>query len=217
MVLTLTKRQAIYQRLKDRILEGKFAPGQRLIIDDIAEEFGLSIIPVREALQSLQAERLVEIQPHVGATVSPITRENIEEVFAILGGMEAITVRRIAKNRPPALEGRLETLIEQMDAAEKRHNPEKWSALNVEFHLAMSEATGMPWVHEITTRALSNWDRIRRHFFREGKEHRFTHAQDEHHAILKALRKGDADLAEKLIRQHNLKAFHHYSVLATHL
>ena len=215
MSLTLTKQQAIYQRLKSSILEGKLAPGQRLIIDEIAEEFGLSIIPVREALQQLQSERLVEIRPHAGATVSSITHRDIEEVFTILEGMEAVTVRRIAESRPPGLESRLKTLIIQMDQAEKRDEVEKWSALNMKFHLVMSEATGMPWLHEITSRVLDNWDRIRRHFFHEEDEHRFTEAQKEHHAILKALCQGDADQAEKLVRRHNQRALRHYSGLQT--
>jgi DNA-binding GntR family transcriptional regulator len=211
MSLTLTKQQAIYQHLKNRILEGRLAPGQRLIIDDLAEQFGLSIIPVREALHLLQAERLVEIRPHAGATVAPITRENIEEIFTIMEGMEAVAARRVARRMPAAADAKLEGLITQMDAAEKKNDVERWTALNMEFHLTIGDATGMPWLREITARALSNWDRIRRHFFRGGSEHRFTAAQREHHAILMALRKGDADLAEKLVRQHNQKAFRHYS------
>jgi len=215
MALTLTKQQAIYQHLKERILDGKLPPGHRLIIDDIANELGLSIIPVREALQLLQAERLVEIRPHAGATVAAITPESIEEVFTILEGMEAMAVRRVAKKMPAELDALLVKLIAKMDSAEHANDVEKWSALNLEFHLAISDATGMPWLREITQRALGNWDRIRRHFFREGSEHRFTEAQREHHALIKALRKGDADLAEKLIRQHNQRAFRHYSDIRT--
>jgi DNA-binding GntR family transcriptional regulator len=211
MTLTLTKQQAIYQHLKDRILEGKLPPGQRLIIDDIADELGLSIIPVREALQLLQAERLVDIRPHAGATVTAVTIESIAEVFTILEGMEAMAARRVAKQMPAELKVTLEKLITQMDAAEEKDDVERWSALNMEFHLALSEATGMPWLREITERALGNWDRIRRHFFREGCEHRFAEAQREHHALLHALRKGDADQAEKVVRQHNQRAFRHYS------
>jgi DNA-binding GntR family transcriptional regulator len=213
MIPALTKQQAIYQHLKGQIMEGKLPPGQRLIIDEIADGLGLSIIPVREALQLLQSERLVEIRPHAGATVSAITHENIEEVFTILEGMEAVTVRRLAKSFSTGLAAKLASLIKQMDVTEKKSESEKWSALNMEFHLAMSEATGMPWLHEITTRVLGNWDRIRRHFFREGSEHRFAEAQKEHHAILKALEKGDADQAEQLARQHNRRAFRHYSSL----
>jgi len=211
MALTLTKQQAIYQHLKERILDGGLPPVQRLIIDDIADDLGISIIPVREALQLLQSERLVEIRPHAGATVAAVTPQSIEEVFLILEGMEAMAARRVAQKMPEGLGASLEKLIAQMDVAEKRNETEKWSALNMEFHLALSDATGMPWLREITERALGNWNRIRRHFFREKIEHRFTEAQREHHAILKALLKGDADLAEKLIRQHNQRAFRHYS------
>jgi DNA-binding GntR family transcriptional regulator len=213
MVVTFTKQQAIYQHLKGLIMEGKLRPGQRLIIDEIAAEIGLSIIPVREALQLLQAERLVEIRAHIGATVAPINHENIEEIFTILEGMEAVTVRRLAKSSPPGFLAKLEGLVAQMDRAAKRKDVEKWPALNMEFHLAMSSATEMPWLHEITGRVLGNWDRIRRHFFREGSEHRIAQAQKEHHAILKALSKGDADEAERLVRQHNQKALRHYVLL----
>jgi DNA-binding GntR family transcriptional regulator len=213
MALTLTKQQAIYRRLKGSILEGTIPPGTRLIIEDIARKSGLSIIPVREALQMLQSERLVEIRPHAGATVSPIAPENIEEVFTILEGMEAVTARRIATKRPPGLEKKLHELIVQMDQAEKRSDDEKWSALNIKFHLAMSEATGMPWLQEITARLLDNWDRIRRHFFREAGEHRFAEAQQEHHGILQALRKSNVEQVEKLVRQHNQRALRHYSLL----
>jgi DNA-binding GntR family transcriptional regulator len=214
MVVTLTKQQAIYQHLKDRILEGRLAPGQRLIIDEIAAQLGLSIIPVREALQLLQAERLVEIRPHAGATVAPITPANIEEVFTILEGVEAVAARRVARKVPPQIDALLQKLIQGMDVAEKQEDVERWSALNMEFHLAISEATGMPWLREITARALGNWDRIRRYFFREGRHHRFTQAQRDHHAILLALRKGDGDEAERVLRRHNLRACRYYYAAA---
>jgi DNA-binding GntR family transcriptional regulator len=194
MVVTLTKQQAIYE---------------------IAAQLGLSIIPVREAVQLLQAERLVEIRPHAGATVAAITPANIEEVFTILEGMEAVAVRRAAKKIPPLIDARLQGLVNEMDAAEKGADVEGWSALNMEFHLAISEATGMPWLREITARALGNWDRIRRYFFREGRHHRFTQAQREHHGLLEALRKGDADEAERLVRRHNQRACRYYHGLAT--
>jgi DNA-binding GntR family transcriptional regulator len=213
MVVTLTKQQAIYQHLRDRILEGKLAPGQRLIIGEIASQLGLSIIPVREALQLLQAERLVEIKPHAGATVAAVTSANIEEIFTILEGMEAVAVRRVARSMPAPLDAKLQGLIQDMDTAEKRHDVEKWSALNMEFHLAISDATGMPWLREITARSLGNWDRIRRHFFREGRHHSFTQAQKEHHAILVALRHGEPDEAERVVRRHNQRACRHFSTI----
>ena len=210
MVVTVTKQQAIFQHLKQRILAGELGPGQRIIIDDIALELGISIIPVREALNLLKAERLVEIRPHAGATVAAITPANIEEVFTILEGVEAVAVRRVAQYPSPGLEARLRKLIGEMDAAEKGRDVEKWSALNMDFHLAISEATGMPWLREITARALEYWDRVRRHFFREGQFHSFATAQKQHHALLLALRRGDADKAEQLVRRHNQLACRFY-------
>lgn len=211
MEVAPTKQQAIYRLLKQRIMDGTLAPGRRIIIEDIAKKSGLSIIPVREALQTLQSERLVQIRPHAGATVSPIAPENITEIFTLLEGIEAVIARRIATHRPERLVADLAALVAKMDQAEKRGDAEKWASLNIEFHLTMSEATGMPWVHEITTRLLDNWDRIRRHFFRGGSHHNFASAQKEHRAILAALRAGQGDIAEKLARQHNQHALRHYS------
>lgn len=206
-----TKQQAAYRWLKDQILEGRFRPGERLVIDRIAARRGLSIIPVREAIQLLQAERLVDVRPHAGAVVAPVTMENVEEVFTVLEGIEAVAVRRAAAARPAALEPKLAGLIGRMDAAEKAGDVEKWSALNMEFHLAISETTGMPWVEEITRSALVNWDRLRRHFFREGSPHRFDEAERDHHALLQALRQGDPDRAESIVRRHNQNALRHYT------
>ena len=210
MVVSLTKQQAVYQRLKTLIIEGKLKPGERLIIDDLAREFGLSIIPVREALQLLQSDRLVEIRPHAGATVSPITVEHLDEIFTILEGLEAVTVRRLAETQPAGVLGKLEKVVAQLERATERADIEHWSALNMEFHSQMSAATNMPWLHEITTRALRDWDRVRRYFFNRQTAHRFAEAQREHQNILAALREGDAARAEQIIRQHNQNALRHY-------
>lgn len=210
VVVSLTKQQAVYQRLKTLIVEGKLKPGERLIIDDLAREFGLSIIPVREALQLLQSDRLVEIRPHAGATVSPITVAHLDEIFTILEGLEAVTVRRLAETQPAAVLAKLEKIVAQLERATERADLEQWSALNMEFHSQMSAATHMPWLHEITTRALRDWDRVRRYFFNRQTAHRFAEAQLEHWNILQAVREGDAAQAEKIVRHHNQNALRHY-------
>ncbi len=211
-----TKQQFIYQHLKNSILECKLPPGHRVVIDDVAKDLGISMIPVREALQLLQAERLVEIRPHAGATVTEINSQSIKETFLILEGIETMAVRQVAFHFPAGLDLKLEGLIRQMDKAGKTDQLEKWAAINMEFHLAISRAANMAWLSEITERALHNWNRIRRYFSLGGIQNRFTEAQQEHHALLKAFRKGDADLAEKIIRQHNQRAFQHYTTALAH-
>src|SRR5687768_1583877 len=97
----LTKQQYAYRTLRDGILKGDLAPGTRLVIDDLARRFEISIIPVREALRLLQSEGLVVSVAHVGATVAPISRESVTEVFTVLEGLEVVATRSAAERATP--------------------------------------------------------------------------------------------------------------------
>lgn len=208
-----TKQEAIYRRLKEGIMQVEFTPGQRLIIDDLADELGLSAIPIREALRQLQSEGLVDIRPHSGATVTAITPQNVEETFTILEGMEAMAARRVSLKRNEATLLELNRILRWMDRAVTEKNMSDWSGLNMDFHLALASATNMPWLREITERALHNWDRIRRYYFPEGVPHRIQEAQKEHYALLEAIKNQNAEQAEKIIREHNRHALDHYTKL----
>ena len=83
-----TKQEYVYQSLRGAIMRGELAPGQRLVIDEIGRQLQVSAIPIREALQLLQSEGLVLGAPHVGATVAPISEDEVHEVFAIMEGLE---------------------------------------------------------------------------------------------------------------------------------
>src|ERR1700759_1159837 len=83
-----TKQAMVYHTLREAIVQARRQPGERLIIDDLASQLAVSSIPVREALQLLQAERLVEQRPHVGAVVASITPDAVREIFALLECLE---------------------------------------------------------------------------------------------------------------------------------
>jgi DNA-binding GntR family transcriptional regulator len=82
----LTKQELVYRSLRDAIMRCELAPGQRLVIDELARRLRVSAIPVREALHLLTSERLVVNVPHVGATVAPIVPESVQEVFTVMEG-----------------------------------------------------------------------------------------------------------------------------------
>ena len=92
-----TKQEFVYRTLRSAIMRCEIAPGERLVIDDLARKLEVSIIPVREALQLLQSEGLILNVPHVGATVAPITRESILDVFTLLEGLEIMATRLVAE------------------------------------------------------------------------------------------------------------------------
>ncbi len=207
----LTKNAFVHQTLRDAIIRGELPPGQRLVIDELARRYQVSIIPVREAIRFLQAEGLVVSVPHVGATVAPISRESVLEVFTLLEGLEIVGSRAAAERASPAALDEIGRLVRAMDEALTADAPQKWADLNTEFHLAISRAAGMPILHQMTERAFDLWDRVRRHYFRGVLSRRARKAQAEHRLILQHLRRRELIALEESIRRHNQNALLAYT------
>jgi DNA-binding GntR family transcriptional regulator len=206
-----TKQEFVYHTLREAIMKCELPPGERLVIDDLARRLEVSAIPVREALQVLQSEGLVVNVPHVGATVAPISRESIHEVFTVMEGLEIVATRGAAlRARPEDLDG-LADLVSAMDDALAAGQHEQWADLNTRFHLGISTLTAMPMLQEMMERVLDRWDRIRRFYFSGVLVHRAEQAQQEHHDLLAAMRERDCARLESMIRSHNQGALAAYT------
>jgi DNA-binding GntR family transcriptional regulator len=206
-----TKRELVYHTLRDAIMRCELAPGRRLLIDDLARQLEVSAIPVREALQLLQSEGLVDNVPHVGATVSPISRESIDEVFAVMEGLEVVATRAAAQRLTPADALELDQIAAGMDRAQAAGRHAEWADLNSRFHLAISRLSAMPMLHEMTERVLARWDRVRRFYFNGVLVHRVEQAQREHRALLSAMRARDFGALERTVKEHNRGALQAYA------
>src|SRR4029450_10765576 len=119
----LTKQQFVYTTLRESILRCELAPGTRLVIDDLARQFKVSIIPVREALRLLQSEGLVLSVAHVGATVAPISRASAPEVFPLLEGLEVVAARVAAERATATDFENLGGFVAEMDRALEAGSP----------------------------------------------------------------------------------------------
>jgi DNA-binding GntR family transcriptional regulator len=205
-----TKQEFAYHTLRDAIMKCELRPNERLVIDDLARRLHVSAIPVREAIQLLQSEGLVVSVPHTGVSVAPVSPESIQDVFALLEGLETVASRLVAeRGRSNELDA-LATLVESMDEAVARSEHAEWAGLNTQFHLMIGELPGLPMLAEMTGRTLARWDRIRRYFFRGVLVHRIVQAQLEHHEIIDAMRAGDLQRLSTAIRQHNSQAYASY-------
>jgi DNA-binding GntR family transcriptional regulator len=208
-----TKQEFVYRTLRDAILECELQPGERLVIDDLARRLQVSSIPIREALQLLQSDALVVNVPHVGATVAPVSRESIVDIFTVLEGLEVVATRLVAERAgPDDLEG-LSQLVAGMDAAVAAGRTEEWAELNTRFHRTISALPGLEMLHEMTERVLLRWGRIQRYYFKGVLVHRVEQAQREHQGILAAMRARDYVTLQALVRQHNqgaLAAYMHF-------
>jgi DNA-binding GntR family transcriptional regulator len=205
-----TKLHHAYAALREAIIRGELAPGERVVIDDLARRFDVSIIPVREALRMLESEGLIVTVAHTGTSVAPISRRSIVEVFALLEGLETVSARAAATDAQAAALQRLQVLLDRMDRALAANRADRWAELNTEFHLAIGGMSGMPMVQQMLQRALDHWDRVRRHFFTGVFTRRAAVAQREHHQMLSQLRAADGDGVERTMKMHNRAALQAY-------
>ncbi len=206
-----TKQQFVYRALRAAIIKCELPPSERLVIDELARRFEVSIIPVREALRLLQSEGLVVNVPHVGVTVAPVSRESILEVFTLLEGLEVVAARPAAMRATPADLTLLAEIAAAMDEALAAGRYEQWAELNTRFHLTISGLAAMPLLQEMMERILDRWDRVRRYYFKGVLVHRADQAQAEHHALLEELRARDVERLEQTVRQHNRGALASYT------
>lgn len=207
----LTKQHFVYTTLRDAIIKCELVPGSRLVIDDLARQFHVSIIPVREALRLLQSDGLVVSIAHVGATVAPISRASVIEVFTVMEGLEMVATRAAAQRATVDDLAALKELVIAMDQALDADAPQRWADLNTRFHLSISQIADMPILQEMMQRAFDFWDRVRRYYFNDVLVHRTRLAQAEHHALLEQIGAKDLPLLEATIRQHNQGALAAYT------
>lgn len=98
IIQAVTKGEAAYEFLKARILQMELKPGQRIVIRDISKQLNISDIPVREALNKLQSENLVEMKPHVGFAVSAVSDKKIYENLQVKYELEIIAIKNVVAN-----------------------------------------------------------------------------------------------------------------------
>lgn len=203
-----TKQEMAYEALRTSIMRCEFQPGDRLIIDDISRQLGVSHIPVREALHQLQSEGLVVNIPHSGATVAPISPTDVSEVFALMEGLERIALRFAANLMSADDLASLKLAVNEMDAAVSDEDGERWGQLNSAFHRDIARIADMHLLRDFTDRTLDQWERVRR--FYNILSGRLGRAQDQHHQILAALESRDITRLEELSTIHNREALDAY-------
>jgi DNA-binding GntR family transcriptional regulator len=205
-----TKQEFVYCSLHAEIMRCDLAPGERLVIDEVARRLQVSTIPVREALLQLQAEGLIVNTPHVGATVAPLSRESIIDVFTLLEALGHVAARLVAeRGRVEELE-RLQAIVTEMDEAVASLHYEDWARLNTQFHLAIAVMPGLPLLRETTERVLDRWSRVRRFYFSGVLQHRMELAQREHREMLAAMRGREMEALAAVVRRHSQGALTSY-------
>lgn len=184
--------------IRDLIMEGKVRPGERLRLEELAAQLGVSITPVREALLTLRGEDMVELQPRRGYVVAPLSRQDIEDVFALqanlAGELAARAARRTSEDHLTELNGLQEALRE---AAAQAWLPEL-ERLEFTFHRLINRVTESRKL----ARFLHAATRYTPHRFYASDPAWRANMVSDHRALLDALAARDAQAARAAMERH---------------
>jgi len=197
---TVPTYAALRDRLRAEILSGKIPAGTRLTTAALVERFGYSQMPMREALQALHGEGLIEIQPHRGAGVLPLDATRVRNIYDLRGAVEVLLVRLCIPNLTNAALAGLGRIHARLREAVRKQEAKVVFALNNEFHDLIYRHSGNPEGCVIYDRYASLLGGLRGEY---GYSPARLHAMvDEHEAILEALRLQDERRLETLMRTH---------------
>jgi len=200
-----TTADAVYEVLRACIIEGEFAPGQRLLSDAIASDLKVSRTPVREALRKLEAEGLIEASGRAGLTVREISEEDLSEFFFVREALEGMAARLASENASKTDALDLHALLDEMAEALARKDLKVVRALTGEFHMAVCRASRNK---RLTQSLKVLLDQIRQDrtstLFLEG---RAAEAIEEHRRLVAAIESRNADRAEAIARAHRRKTW----------
>jgi len=137
-------QQLILDEIRRAILTGDVPPGSPIPVDETAEVFGVSRIPIRETLKTLIGEGLVEHQPRAGYTVASLTVEEFKEIYIVRGVLEMAALTAAIGNAEPEDDRRAAQALEALDRAMATHDHPAYQRESREFHLALVRPARMP-------------------------------------------------------------------------
>jgi DNA-binding GntR family transcriptional regulator len=203
-ILRQTLTGMTLEAMRERILRGEYPEGEPLRQDAIAVELGVSRIPVREALRQLEAEGLVTFNPHRGAVVSTMSLPEIAELFELRADIESDLIRRAVPHIRSEDHARAKEILHAYELALRAGEVAKWGDLNWQFHSTLYAPAGRNFTMGVVGRLHQQSDRYLR--MQLALTHGESRAKDEHRAIAAAMKRADARLASKLMRDHILGA-----------
>ncbi|AOB28473.1 MULTISPECIES: GntR family transcriptional regulator [Bordetella] len=188
----------VQETLRKRILSGAYAQGERLVEGDLAEEMGVSRIPVREALRALAAAGLVRIEPRRGASVASLSPEHARDIVEVRATLEALNARLAAQRRNPQQVADMDRAIRDGARACERGDTAALVEQNRYFHELLGGVSTNAVLQDLM-RSLRDRTAL---LFARNSVTRAADILDEHAGILQAVTAGDADLASLLAARH---------------
>ncbi|MBW8192098.1 GntR family transcriptional regulator [Neiella marina] len=205
MKVPKTRTEYVVSMLRERILSGELKAGSALRQAALAEQIGVSRIPIREALLQLEAEGLVEFEPHKGATVACMSKAMVDDLFELRALIECDLLRRSIPQMTKEDFELAASRLDNMERAWQREDPiATWSDMNMDFHMALYRAANRPHAIDLVRTLNHNSGRyVRMNLFLTGAKPR---SELEHRQLLEMCHNGEADAACELLRTHILSS-----------
>lgn len=191
--------EKIANQLREQILTGKILPGSRILQEQLAEEFGASRLPVRDALRRLQAEGLVTIVANTGAWVSKLTKSECEDAYQIRERLEPLLLRQSVAGITPETIAELAQLADQM---ERSNDVETFLRLDQDFHLLAYSHAPKGMIRDLIERLWNTTQHYRRAFAKLSELSSGSVTHLEHRLILDAITRRDFDDLERNLAAH---------------
>ena len=156
---SLSKSETVYRELRQRITDGRYVPGFRIVLGQVAKEMGVSVVPVREALRRLEAERLITFTRNVGAQVASIDVGDYAESMEVLAMLEGMATALAARQLTEEQLGQAAAVNDQLRALSQSNSfdPRQFTQLNNRFHEILCGACPNAHLHDLL---VEEWRRI---------------------------------------------------------
>ncbi len=195
--------QHVLETLRQAIIGGQMASGNRMVENRIAESLGISRTPVREALHKLEREGLIKKQPKGGFIVLGLDRNDIEETFGIRSILESYAARLAAENHRPEELASLENKIEEYQRSLDGSESDALLRINTEFHDMLYALSHSPRLIRMINDLRDQIYRFRAIILK--KETMAKASNEDHRQMINLMRLRDGDSVEKLVRAHILR------------
>lgn len=194
----LTLRERIVEFVKDAIIKGRLKPGGRVPESELAEMFGISRTPIREAFRQLESEGFITFTPRKGAIVSPITDKDVIEFYAIKGLLEGYAAKMACCKISDKEIRRMEDLNSQMTKCAERNDVKNFFKLDNQLHDVFLKICGNDKLYNLIHVLVQQFERFRKTSL--SLSGRMWSSVKQHNEIIEAFKKRDVDLVERLVK-----------------
>ncbi|MFN0263240.1 GntR family transcriptional regulator [Tepidamorphus sp. 3E244] len=195
-----TLHDELVERVRALVVEGVLAPGEKIPERELCERFGVSRTPLREALKVLASDGLVQLTPNRGATVARLTVADLEDVFPVMGALEALAGELACQNITDAQIAHIQDVHRQMVANYEARKLPEYFELNQRIHELILDAAGN---RTLSTQYSSLAQRMRRaRFMANMSDARWKQAVIEHEEIMSALQSRNGEALAQILKDH---------------